>query len=254
MSIPTLMLSLVHMSGDPELIRGRLKPQGIFLNEYQGYMSEEDKAEVRKIALDIIRDYRDRGCTLPPPPSRELVHEMMSWLVCEQVPENYIPLLLEELELDDVDSRKIELSATADERAEFPVVVIGCGESGLLAGIRLKEAGIPFTVIEKNAGPGGTWWENSYPGARVDVGNHFYCYSFEPSDHWTEFFAQQPELAAYFRDVMNRHGIEPDIRWSTEVIGADWSTRRACGRSVPVTRTATRTRCRPARSSRRSAS
>ena len=37
-----------------------------------------------------------------------------------------------------------------------------------------------------------------YPGARVDVGNHFYCYSFEPSDHWTEFFAQQPELQAYF--------------------------------------------------------
>ena len=38
-SIPTLMLSLVHMTGDPELIRGRLKPQGLFLNEYQGYMS-----------------------------------------------------------------------------------------------------------------------------------------------------------------------------------------------------------------------
>ncbi len=222
-SIPTLMLSLVHMSGDAELIRGRLRPQGIFLNEYQGYMSEEDKAEIRKIALDIIREYRDRGCTLPPPPSRELIHEMMSWLVCEEVPESYLPLLLEELELDDVDSRKVELSASAQVRAEFPVVVIGCGESGLLAGIRLKEAGIPFTIIEKNAGPGGTWYENSYPGARVDVGNHFYCYSFEPSDHWTEFFAQQPELAAYFRDVMNRHGIESDIRWSTEVIGADWS-------------------------------
>ncbi len=64
-SIPTLMLSLVHMSGDPELIRGRLKPQGIFLNEYQGYMSEEDKAEVRKIALDdhpLITATADARC------------------------------------------------------------------------------------------------------------------------------------------------------------------------------------------------
>ena len=89
----------------------------------------------------------------------------------------------------------------------FPVVVIGCGESGLLAGIRLKEAGIPFTIVEKNAGVGGTWWENSYPGARVDVANHFYCYSFEPTDHWTEFFAEQPELQAYFerRDGQARH-------------------------------------------------
>ena len=64
----------------------------------------------------------------------------------------------------------------ADDRAAFPVVVIGCGQSGLLAGIRLQEAGIPFTIVEKNAGVGGTWWENTYPGARVDVGNHFYCY------------------------------------------------------------------------------
>jgi hypothetical protein len=49
-SIPTLMLSLVHMSGDPGPIRGDLKPAGLFLNEVQGYMSEEGKAAVRKIA------------------------------------------------------------------------------------------------------------------------------------------------------------------------------------------------------------
>ena len=60
-SVPTLMLSLVHMSGDPELIRGDLKPAGLFLNEVQGYMSEEDKAAVRKIALEVIADYRDRA-------------------------------------------------------------------------------------------------------------------------------------------------------------------------------------------------
>ncbi len=78
-------------------------------------------------------------------------------------------------------------------------MVIGCGQSGLLAGIRLQEAGIPYTIIEKNAGVGGTWYENTYPGCRVDVGNHFYCYSFEPSDHWSQYFAQQPELARVLR-------------------------------------------------------
>jgi len=60
-SIPTLLLSLVHMSGDPELIRGRLRPAALFLNEVQGYMTEEDKAEARVLALEVIRDYRDRG-------------------------------------------------------------------------------------------------------------------------------------------------------------------------------------------------
>src|SRR3979409_1129839 len=47
-SIPTLMLSLVHMSGDPGLIRTGLKPAGLFLNEVQGYMSDDDKAAHRR--------------------------------------------------------------------------------------------------------------------------------------------------------------------------------------------------------------
>ena len=221
-SIPTLLLSLVHMSGDPEIIRGRLRPAGLFLNEVQGYMTEEDKDEARALALEVIRDYRDRGCPEPEPVSAELLHEMMTWLVCEDVPAEYVPLLMEEMELDGRDARRVEPAGDPGDRAAFPVVVIGCGQSGLLAGIRLSEAGIPFTIVEKNAGVGGTWWENTYPGARVDVGNHFYCYSFEPSDHWTEYYARQPELQRYFQGVMDKHGIEPHVRWETEVLGAAW--------------------------------
>jgi 4-hydroxyacetophenone monooxygenase len=221
-SIPTLLLACVHMSGDPGIIRGRLRPAGLFLNEVQGYMTEEDKAEARALALDVIRDYRDRGCPEPEPVSAELLHEMMTWLVCEDVPEEYVPMLMEEMELDGRDARRVEPVGDPADRAAFPVVVIGCGQSGLLAGIRLQEAGIPFTIVEKNAGVGGTWWENSYPGARVDVGNHFYCYSFEPSDHWTEYFAQQPELQRYFGSVMDKYGIGPHVRWETEVLGAAW--------------------------------
>ena len=84
--------------------------------------------------------------------------------------------------------------------------MIGCGVSGILAGIRLSQAGLPFTIVEKDEGPGGTWWENRYPGARVDVGSHHYCYSFEPSDHWTEYFCQQPELRDYFERVLDKYG------------------------------------------------
>jgi len=217
-SIPTLMLSLVHMSGDAGLIRGELKPAGLFLNEVQGYMSEADKAAVRKIALEVIADYRDRGCQEPEPIGQELLQEMMQWLGCEPVPAEYVPMLLEEMELDGTDSRAV-MGTLADN---FPVVVIGCGESGLLAGIRLKEAGIPFTIVEKNEGVGGTWWQNSYPGARVDVGNHFYCYSFEPTDQWTHFFAEQPELQGYFQTVMDKYDIGRHVLWETEVTEASW--------------------------------
>ena len=221
-SIPTLMLSLVHMSGDAGLIRGELKPAGLFLNEVQGYMSEKDKAAVRKIALEVIADYRDRGCPEPEPIGPDLLQEMMQWLVCEPVPGEYVPMLLEEMELDGEDSRAVKGTAT-----DFPVLVIGCGESGLLAGIRLKEAGIPFTILEKNAGVGGTWWQNTYPGARVDVGNHFYCYSFEPTDQWTHYFAEQPELQRYFQAVMDKHDIGKHVRFQTEVTEAAWDDATA---------------------------
>jgi len=169
-------------------------------------------------ALEVIADYRDRGCQEPEPIGQELLQEMMQWLVCEPVPAEYVPMLLEEMELDGTDSRAV-LGTPADN---FPVVVIGCGESGLLAGIRLKEAGIPFTIVEKNEGVGGTWWQNSYPGARVDVGNHFYCYSFEPTDQWTHFFAEQPELQAYFQTVMDKYDIGRHVLWETEVTEASW--------------------------------
>ena len=220
-SIPTLLLSLVHITGDPRFIRD-FKPMGIFLNEIPGFMSEEDKARARAAALPVLADYRDRGCPEPEPLSLELIREMMDWAACEHVTGDYLPLLLEEMDIDGVDPRR-PAALPFESTAEMPVLVVGCGESGILAGIRLKQANIPFTIVEKNAGPGGTWWENSYPGARVDVANHFYCYSFEPNNDWTHFFAEQHELQAYFTDVMTKHGLNQHVRWNTEVVAAEWS-------------------------------
>ena len=220
-SIPTLLLSLVHITGDPRFIRD-FKPIGIFLNEIQGFMSEEDKARARAAALPVLTDYRDRGCPEPNPLSLELIREMMDWAACEHVTDDHLPLILEEMDIDGIDPRR-PAALPIESTAELPVLVVGCGESGILAGIRLKQANVPFTIVEKNAGPGGTWWENSYPGARVDVANHFYCYSFEPNNDWTHFFAEQYELQTYFADVMDQHGLARHVRWNTEVVAAEWS-------------------------------
>jgi 4-hydroxyacetophenone monooxygenase len=220
-SIPTLLLSLVHITGDPRFIRD-FKQMGIFLNEVQGFMSEEDKARARAEALSVITEYRDRGCPEPAPLSPELIREMLDWAACEHVPDDYLALVSEELDLEGVDPRSPAALPT-ERTEELPVVVIGCGESGILAGVRLKQANIGFTIVEKNAGPGGTWWENRYPGARVDVANHFYCYSFEPNNDWTHFFAEQYELQDYFTKVIKKHDLDEQIRWNTEVLAAEWN-------------------------------
>jgi 4-hydroxyacetophenone monooxygenase len=227
-SIPTLLMSLIHLTGDSSVLRGAIKPKVVMLNGFQGGLSEQDQAAVRRLALEALKDYRDRGGTLPPQPSPALVHEMMNFMVGEHVGDEYVPLMLEELALDGEDSRAPRWSRTVPEarKAQFHVLVIGAGMSGLLQALRLKEAGIPFTVVEKNDSVGGTWYENRYPGCRVDIANHFYSYSFEPYA-WSEYFSRRDELLEYFRGFVERHGLGPHVRLRTEVSAARYDEGRA---------------------------
>ncbi len=171
LSVPALLCSLVHMTGDPSWIRSELRPQAATLNDYQGSMSPDMMAEARRLALPAIVAFRDGGCVLPPPPSDEVIREMMAFLACEPVADDVAPMFLEDLHFDGADAGAITWGDEIpdDVRADAHTVVIGCGEAGLLAGIRLAQAGIPFTIIEKNGGPGGTWWENRYPGAHAST-------------------------------------------------------------------------------------
>ncbi len=68
------------------------------------------------------------------------------------------------------------------QRREWPrIAIIGGGLGGVAAGVKLRGAGFEnFTIFEKSSGPGGTWWDNRYPGAEVDVSSHLYSYSFTP--------------------------------------------------------------------------
>ena len=153
-------------------------------------------------------------------------------------------MLFEDMQFDGADALAISWGdgGAGRVKAASPVVVIGCGESGILAGIRLAQAGLPFTIVDKNDGPGGTWWENSYPGARVDVGSHQYCYSFEPGDHWSEYYCQQPELQDYFSSIVTKYGLQPHCRFGTTVESVTWDESRSGGGSPCGDRTVTR-RC-----------
>lgn len=226
-SIPTLMVSLVHITGDLGLIRGPIRPAKAKFNEYQGGLSEEQQAQVRALALKVLARYRDSGCVLPPPPSPEAIQEMMNFLVGDEVPAEYVPMILEELALDGRDARAPVWSkpVPAETRERFQVAIIGAGMSGLLQAYRLKQAGIPFVIIEKNDEVGGTWLENFYPGCRVDVASHFYCFSFEPYSDWSEHYARRDELLEYFRRFAERHGLLEHIRFGTEVLTAEFDEK-----------------------------
>ena len=135
-----------------------------------------------------------------------------------------MPLLQEELAVTGDDRRAP--GWTKDELAPdvpYQVAVIGAGMSGLLAAYRLHQAGVPFVVFEKNQDVGGTWWENTYPGCRVDNPNHNYSYSFAQRHDWPMHYSTQDVLAGYFRDFAEQHDLLRHIRFDTTVASATWS-------------------------------
>src|SRR5947208_11114717 len=92
------------------------------------------------------------------------------------------------------------------------VAVVGAGVGGIAAGVKLKRAGVStFTVYESSLGIGGTWWDNTYPGAEVDVGSHLYCFSFKPH-LWTRTHARQPELQKYLEETVDEFGLRPHLQ------------------------------------------
>ncbi|MDK8465428.1 NAD(P)/FAD-dependent oxidoreductase [Marinobacter sp. SS13-12] len=101
------------------------------------------------------------------------------------------------------------------------VVIIGTGFGGLCMAIQLKKAGInAFTMLEKASGIGGTWRDNTYPGAACDVQSHFYSFSFEPKHDWSRKFGLQPEILGYLQHCVDKYGLAGHIRFNTEVATA----------------------------------
>lgn len=138
---------------------------------------------------------------------------MLAISIGEEVPDSYGSMISSWLGLDP------EFALNQQDRFHprdgFKVLVIGAGVAGICAAIRLQGAGIDYTVIEKNAEVGGTWYENHYPGAGVDTPNHIYSFSFAKRD-WTKYFALRDEIQDYFVKVVDDFNLRPHIRFNTQ--------------------------------------
>ena len=100
---------------------------------------------------------------------------------------------------------------------------------------RLQRGGIhTFTIYESSLGIGGTWWDNTYPGAEVDVGSHLYCFSFKPHD-WSRTHARQPELQKYLEETVDEFGLRSHLQLGVTVESAAWDDAATSGRSGSTT-------------------
>ncbi|MGE5567159.1 MAG: flavin-containing monooxygenase [Parcubacteria group bacterium] len=107
--------------------------------------------------------------------------------------------------------------------AGLDAIVIGAGFGGLAAAIKLKRAGFGrLVVLEKADRLGGTWRDNTYPGAACDVPSRLYSYSFALNPNWSRAYSGQREIQRYLEDVAERFRVRPLIRFGAEVSRADW--------------------------------
>lgn len=112
------------------------------------------------------------------------------------------------------------------------VVIVGGGVGGIYALYQMRQRGLSVRLFEAGSDVGGTWYWNSYPGARVDIPSYEYSYSFDPELQqewrWPEKYSAQPELQKYFRHVVDRYDLREYITFDTRVTatGFDEATNR----------------------------
>jgi 4-hydroxyacetophenone monooxygenase len=226
--LPSLIAAVVHLTGDTSLIDD-IKPIYDFFGDGQGGLTDAQKARVHTAAVEAIGNYLAKGKPRSKPLPTDTIRRLMTFVAGGEIPERYVPFLLEELALEGGDVKSGHWAEHIPESAKknFRVLIIGAGMSGVLAAIRLKQAGVPYTIVDKNSEVGGTWFENAYPGCRVDNPNHLYSYSFEPFYDWPQHFSTQDQLFAYFRRVAEKYGVRENVRFNTEVVESVYDEKRA---------------------------
>jgi len=116
-------------------------------------------------------------------------------------------------------------------RAGLRVAIVGAGVAGIGLAVQLKKAGFyAVTVFEKGCRVGGTWRDNTYPGAACDVQSHLYSYSFAPRADWSDRFSGQAEILEYIEGVARDFGVLSMVRLNTAVTAATYDEARAVWR------------------------
>ncbi|WP_116364083.1 flavin-containing monooxygenase [Parahaliea mediterranea] len=215
--IPTLLMVYVHLGGDESLLQ-RYSPH--IKSMMQGGAAVPEA---------LAEDLRERLFTLltrePPLAAREpdtkAMQRMMSVAVGEPVDDEFVPLVLEQSGFTHIPGK--DAVPYQKPPADFRVLIIGAGLTGINAGVRFAEAGYEYDIIERNPEVGGTWFHTRYPGLAVDTPSHYYSFSFELNGDWTHWFSRGPDNQKYLVHCAHKYGVRDRVIFNTEVVSCTWN-------------------------------
>lgn len=216
---PALLMLVAHATNDPTALRPEWRPNPDLLPA--GALAPAVAEQARQYALARLAPLLADADEWPRRPSEPVLDAIGRWVLGSAATD--IPDLLDAALVGDHDDRRAPDWHAADlaPGRTLRVAIVGAGFSGLLAGLRMKQAGVEFTIFEKDDTVGGTWYENSYPDCRTDVHSHIYSYSFFPHE-WPSYFSRQHVILDYLRSFAQAKNLLPHIRFGTEVTAASW--------------------------------
>ena len=194
----TLAAVLTHLSGDPDLLAPDCPVKAM-----------------QAAAQEILPRFVDVPAVAPP--SDQVLLAAMRHAAAEPVPEAYGDMV--RYDMGELGPPPVQAPLQAPPG--FSVAVIGAGVTGLAAGLQLRALGFTdFTIFERAESVGGIWWQNTYPGCRVDTPSMVYTLSTR-RNAWPNHFSFQPDILAYLQDVSK--DLAGHIQTGVEVKSLEWN-------------------------------
>jgi cation diffusion facilitator CzcD-associated flavoprotein CzcO len=110
-----------------------------------------------------------------------------------------------------------------DDATAVTAVIVGCGFGGIAVAEQFTRDGMDdFVIVERGQDVGGTWRDNTYPGAACDVPSHLYSFSFAPNPDWSSALSPQAEIQTYLQNVARSVGVYERCRFGAELTSARW--------------------------------
>ena len=214
---------LYQLTGDEGLAQMKVHSVRAGLLEMKMVTESADVALIRSRAASLLRSYRDSGPDDVPIGPDVRLHRSLELTAGTAIPRAELPMWLEQLALDPFARGLVWSHEPPPERlAGFSVAVIGAGMGGLNAAVQLSHAGIPYVVLEKNSEVGGTWYENRYPGARVDTPSRTYTHIFGANFPYPSPYCEQSENEKYVNWIADHFDVRKDVEFDTEVTSITW--------------------------------
>ena len=222
--LPSLLGTLAHATGDLTLLSEEFRPNYIETAagfQPQGGLSASAQEKARDIAFNVIQQLHKGVHDARPALERAQVRQIMEYMV-GAFSEDHFTLLLNELGLPEYNPSLLWHKSKLAPQTDFTVAIIGAGLAGVGAAYRLKQAGVPFVILERHHEVGGVWSENNYPGCHLDTSNFNYSYSFNQNPHWKEEYASRAAVLQYLQSSAEKFGLQEHIRFNTEVVAGEY--------------------------------